>query len=189
MMREEIERDITEAWEREAYPGDERLAGGVSFHPSEYTYVAEFFRGKHWKDVTWQALRDGYQGPPDACLAFMSAEAFRFYLPAFMLIALRDFRAADMAGEAAMASLTPPSFHPELYELAKQPGVTEEMNPCSQANVARQREWWDGRIAGFTPQQRQVIAAFLDHMDRTHGADYASDLSGPRAALEHWRSL
>jgi hypothetical protein len=189
MTADEVVRLIEQAWEGEPYPGDDRLAGKASYCPSEYTYVAGFFRGKHWKDVTLEGLRSGYEGPPDACLAFMSAEAFRFYLPAFMLIAVRDYDRADMAGEAAIAALTPPTFHPELYELAKQPGVTEDMNPCSRANVARQREWWDGRVAGFTARQRQAMIAFLDYMHRTHGAHDVPDLSGPKAALEHWRSL
>jgi hypothetical protein len=148
--------------------------------------VAEFFKGKRWQDVTLEGLRNGYEGPPDACLCFMSGDALRYYLPAFMHIAMRDYASNDMVCEAAMSALTPPTAHPELFAAAKREGTPDEHNPYAEANVARQRAWWDARVAGLAPAQREAIVAFLSYMQETHGADFAGSFTGPAPALAYW---
>jgi hypothetical protein len=67
------------------------LAGRQPCGGDEYTYVDEFFRGRAWSGITLEDLWDAYPGPPDACLYFMSAQAFQYYLPTFLLIFLEHW--------------------------------------------------------------------------------------------------
>lgn len=191
MSAEEVLKIIEEAWRQTPYPGDDRLItrpkqpkGSCRDEPD---YVADFFAGKHWNQINRAMLVQGYEGPPDACLTFMGPQAFRFYLPAFMKMALTEYEAGDTICQAALYALVPPRFDPKLYELAKLPGMTDATNPCSEANVKGQRLWWDERVSGFTPAQRQAIVAFLEYLNSAHGQDYAYNSSGPGIALKYWR--
>ncbi len=193
LNKQELLQLIERAWKEQPYPGDDRLiprpeqpAGSSR---DEHDYVAAYFKGKHWKQITRKGLLEVYEGPAYACLSFMSAEAYRFYVPAFMMIAFTEqeaYKAGDMICQAALSSLVRPQFDPELYEKAKLPGMTDATNPFSQINVERQQRWWDERVSAFAPQQREAIVGFLKYMDATHGMDYAYSLSSPKAALEYW---
>ena len=192
MSAQEVLKIIEEAWRDIPYPGDDRLI----LRPKqpkgacrdEHDYVAEFFAGKHWKDATMQAVLRDYEGPPYACLSFMSSEAYRFYLPAFMVMAVTQYNPGDMMCQAALYSLVPPQFNPELCEKAKLPGMTDATNPCSEANVKEQRIWWDERVSGLTSGQRQAIITFLEYMNHAHGQDYIYDSSSPSVALKYWKN-
>ena len=135
------------------------LAGMKSYVSSEYSYVADYFKGKHWKDITLPRLRDDYPGPHDACLSFMSPEAFRFYLPAYMVITINDYKEADTAGDAAMFAVTPPA--------------DRSLVP-----------WWQERISGFNAKQRSAIRSFLEYVDEKHAQDFP--VHGPKDALFYW---
>jgi hypothetical protein len=177
-----IAETIREAWVDATYPGDDQLAASTSCC-GEYGYVAEFFRGRHWRDVTLDTL-EAYPGPANACYAFMSGEAFRFYLPAFMLIALdeplsgpRSRWEASMV-DVAVWALNPPRYRPEIHALEK--GLTD--NPVtSPESMAGLRTWWDARIAPLNRAQRQAILAFLERLYQRHGFDDQAE------ALEYWR--
>ncbi len=191
MSATDVLRIIEEVWREIPYPGEERLIPRPKQPKGacrdEHDYVADFFAGKHWRDLDKAAIIQGYEGPPDACLTFMAPEAYRYFLPAFMKMAVLEYEPGDTMCQAALSSLVPPSFDPKLYELAKLPGMTDATNPCSEANVKGRRIWWEARVAGFTPEQRGAIVVFLEHLNRTHGRDYAYDSSGPAAALKHWK--
>jgi hypothetical protein len=71
------------------YPGDDRIAESDRRYPDhEGRRVSEFFRGKDWREVSFAALRDGYAGDATATLHFMTDEGFRYFLPAYLLMAL-----------------------------------------------------------------------------------------------------
>src|SRR3990167_11315876 len=94
-VMDKIIKIIEEAFHDRPYPGDAHLAGGAAHNhancPCEYSYVANYFKGKRWRDITFAGLQKDYPGPPDACLNFMSHEASRFYLPAYMIIAVKEY--------------------------------------------------------------------------------------------------
>jgi hypothetical protein len=173
---------IEAAWLDQPYPGDANLAGNNSCC-GEYGYVADFFRGREWRDVTLETLK-AYEGPANACYSFMSGAALRYYLPAFMLIALdeppsgprSDWEASML--DVAVWALNPPRYRAEVHALEKTLSPSPVSSPESMAKL---REWWDLRMIGFTAAQRQAIVAFLERMHERHGYDEQAE------ALAHWR--
>lgn len=71
---------INDAFSDTPYPGDVNIVDDMR---GEGTIVAETFRGKHWKEVSPETLFFYKNSIP-----FLSADAYRFYLPAFMLASL-----------------------------------------------------------------------------------------------------
>lgn len=176
---------IALAWANAEYPGDDHLAGRDSCC-GEYGYVAEFFRGRHWRDVTLESLKN-YAGPPDAYLSFMSGAALRYYLPAFMLIALEEpLDGATCNWEmslvyVAATTLNPHRYRPEVHAL-EQTLTPPALQSTSPDAAARLRTWWEDRMQGLTRAQRDAILAFLTRMQERRADDEV------RYALDHWRT-
>ncbi|GAB7127771.1 hypothetical protein JCM19000A_22780 [Silvimonas sp. JCM 19000] len=57
--------------------------------------VRDFFAGKSWWDISLGDLQNSYQGDGSACLTFMSAPGFIYYLPCYMEIVCKNFYEAD----------------------------------------------------------------------------------------------
>ncbi len=183
MTKDDVLKAIEEAFRAAPHPGDEHFAGQVSQCPSEYSYVADYFKGKHWKDITLDGLQKDYPGPHDACLSFMSPEAFRFYLPSYMVIAITEEGSGDTATEAAVNALRPPKLDPHLYELANTVG-DPAANPFTPVAVERRKVWWERRVSGFTTAQQQAIVVFLDYLIARWKGD---PKFGPHDALAYWK--
>ena len=73
-----------------------------------------------------------------AALSFFTDKAFRYWLPAFMLAHLEDAEQADIIAESIAGHLLP----------------SEYGRP-------------DQRLAQFTRQELEAVAAFMDHCSRT----------------------
>lgn len=158
MTNVEVLDVIHAAFQDMRYPGDEHLSWKTPQCPSEYLYVADYFKGKHWKDITLDGLRKDYPGPHDACLSFMSPEAFRFYLPSYMVIAVTEDTSDDNTVDSAEYALTPPK--------------------------ADLQTWWEQRIMGLTQAQQQAIIVFLEYLDARWQRD---PKFGPHDALAYWK--
>ncbi len=181
---QEVLDAIVSAWADAEYPGDDRLAARPSCC-GEYADVAEFFRGRHWRDVTLETLRE-YAGPANACHAFMSDEALRFYLPSFMAIALDEPLSGARSGweasmtDVALWALLPPRYRPEVHAVEQQVGVQGAPSVCSPEAAARLRAWWYARMTRFTGDQHAAIVAFLERLvERNRNPDAIE-------ALKHW---
>lgn len=167
----EVERLIREAWSGAEYPGDDRLAGQASCC-GEYGYVAEYFRGKRWDELTLEHLLEHYEGPHYACTSFMSAEAYRYYFGAMMLMAMGH--PEDTLGDSIVFSLSPWWDDGQLLEHVNSP--REEF-----------REWNETRWSGFSKAQRRAIVAYLEFWK-----EYAAKMGwgeDPQVdqALKQWR--
>jgi hypothetical protein len=188
LRAQDLLRQIRLAWEKMPYPGDDNLAGRTSGCPSEYSYIEDYFSGKHWTEITLDGLRRDYPGPEDACLSFMSPRAFRFYLPAFLSMAVQ-YR--DQAPDSAVPALCPPRENAELYRLAeeahREAGLEDVSNPFAPEQVRARRKWWNERTAGFGAQQRQAIVSFLEYMFQEHGDDYPATDRTLQEALDYWK--
>ena len=137
------------------------LAGRQPCGGDEYTYVDEFFRDRPWSEITLEDLWDTYPGPPDACLSFMSAEAFQYYLPSYLSIFLRHWDRADTIADAAIFALVPTSDE-------------------------KLRVWQAERFRQFTSSQRKVIADFLSYVDKKYRDYY--EFFGLADALLYWQA-
>ena len=106
--RADIGSRVERAFAEPPYPGDERIADSDARYESyEGHAVTVFHRGKTWREITLRHLLDDYAGDPTACLAFMTPEGWRYYLPAYPLIALQPDE-ADAIADAVVGALTHP---------------------------------------------------------------------------------
>jgi hypothetical protein len=173
--REAVLALVERAWGELPLPAAGTIAGRQD-SCGEYAYVAEFFPGMHWRAVTLEWLDTVYPGPGDACLSFMSADAFRYYLASYLAIALAVPESSHAATDTAVFQLSPPRYDPALERLAREHG-----GDMSRAQIERLREWWQPRSEGFSAAQREAIEAFLAW--RADGGD-----SRARESLDHWRA-
>jgi hypothetical protein len=159
-----VRRRINAAFANARYPGDDNIGYDKTGQNLECKQIAEHFRGMSWPDVDLAFLREyGEHADASACLTFMSPEAFRYYLPAFLLVLVENFQEADVLVETVISSITPrrDQSKPALVEFVRL------------------------RLEGFTPEQREAIRLFLEYMKREHGQEYLfGELD---AALEHWK--
>lgn len=126
--------DIREAFKDSQYPGDDYLAtiteGGDNDEPLG---VKAAFKGKHWHEATLSTLNI-----EKSALSFFTPAAFRFYLPAYLIVVLEQWEQAGILVEFVLYSLMPKDDDEIL------------------------KPWFYERIDGFTNLQVQVIRKFLD---------------------------
>jgi hypothetical protein len=100
---------IGKAFANRPYPGDDNIGARNDRYPDyEGHGVARFFRGKDWRQITLETLLHEYQGDAGATVTFMVPEGFRYYLPAFLLMALEPESELD---DSVMLNLTAPGLH------------------------------------------------------------------------------
>ena len=156
--KEQLLRDLDRAFP--VMPKPIVLAGRQSCGGDEYAYVDEFFRDRSWTEITLEDLRNAYPGPPDACLCFMSAEAFQYYLPTYLSIFLKHWDEADTIADAAIFALVP-------------------------ASDEKLKGWQAERFNKFTSTQRKVITGFLKFVDLKYRNEY--EFIGLVDALLYWQ--
>ena len=100
--------------------------------------VSDYFLGKSWEGHDVSDLRYN-----SVALSFFEPEAFRYYLPAFMLAELENHVAADTIGESIV-------FH-----------------------FSRPKKYWENihekRLSLFTSSEKEAILNFLDYMQAEYG--------------------
>ena len=156
---ETLLQELDRAFPVEPKPGT--LAGRQSCGGDEYGYVEEFFQDQAWNEITLEDLRDRYPGPPDACLYFMSAEAFRYFLPSYLTFFLRRWDEADSVADTAVYALVPTSDE-------------------------RLRDWQATRFGQFSLAQRKAILNFLKFVELNYKDHYT--FFGLTEALNYWES-
>jgi hypothetical protein len=133
MDKNELIVQIEQAFADAVYPGDDKLINAN--HCGECAEIAEVFRGKKWSSLTNIKFLRRYV----AALSLLYPEAFRYYLPAYMIAALIDPATADVILDS--------------LEYDFMPRATE--------NAAAQ-EWFFNRATGFSPAQKRAIKAYLE---------------------------
>ena len=98
--------------------------------------VEAYFAGRPWSGHDVATLRRHA-----AAMSLFTTEAFRYYLPAFMLAELSDPETADIIGESIVHHLGPPADYWEEIHRA--------------------------RLSLFTNGERNAILAFLHYMEGT----------------------
>lgn len=67
--------------------------------------VGNYFRNKSWLELNVIKLRESYPGDESACLSFMTPEAFRYFFPAYMRMALIEYDKADAIFDTVLSKL------------------------------------------------------------------------------------
>jgi hypothetical protein len=180
-----LRRRITDAFADRPYPGDDRIADSdPRYDDYEGHAVARFHRGKQWREITLTHLREEYAGDATACLAFMTPDGWRYYLPAYLLIAL-EWDEADAVGDAVIGNLTHPRDLSESYaRVAHDLGLEPES--VLRGQVARFEE----RLSGLGEAELQAARALLVYVAERIDADHRGlghELpNAARVALESW---
>jgi hypothetical protein len=145
------------------YPGDDRLVVDRSGRDPECAEIARTLRGKRWHHVSADMVRRHADALP-----LLTPEAFRHYLPAFMLAVAHGYYDVDVARDAVLFTLTPPS--------------------------RREGRRWDdfrARTEQFTDRERRAIEMFLELFDEYYRADWEGAGAEPPSdrvapALRFW---
>jgi len=137
-----------------------QIAGKQTIYDDEYSYVEEFFNGREWDTLSLQKLLNEYRGPHEACLSFMSAEAFNYYLPGFMKICIEEFDPEEILMDFVLYEITPnTNYDIEKFQLE--------------------------RFSTFNKEQIKTIVLFLDYMQEKYGVEFR--LSGYDKAQMWWK--
>ena len=186
--RASVRRRVELAFAERPYPGDERIAESDSRYESyEGHAVTAFHRGKTWSEITLRHLVDDYAGDPSACLAFMTPKGWRYYLPAYLLIALQPDE-ADVIADAVVGTLTHPrartaSFTRVAIDLGLEPETV----------LAAHTKRFVERISGLTVAEHDAVRAVLHWLaaweDAKDDRFAAAVPNSARAALDSWRYL
>ncbi len=179
----------------EGYPGDDRIVRAAAGTDPESDRIRDALQGVHWRDVPHDVL-----ARLETALPFLSADGYRFYLPAFMALCVVDFERAGAIADGVVQSLTAPR-PADVERVRRLADATPEMQPFEpdewQAVLATMRETFRPggvadvvfreRVSGFTAPQAAIIRDFLEHVRDVYGDEFPDD--GPERALErHWRS-
>jgi hypothetical protein len=79
---ESVRSEIVQAFSDTPYPGDDQI---VAYRDDESVDLRESFKGKHWRDISREALRYHHDDLPS-----LSRAGLRYYLPAYLLAALDE---------------------------------------------------------------------------------------------------
>jgi hypothetical protein len=123
-----LKQQIETAFADVSYPGDEHLVD----YPEDWEHVEllEAFKGRPWKELTYEVL--AYHS-----FNFLSAAGFHYYLPAYLFMALDDFR-------------------------DKLPFIVDGLRRLKPDE--RDRQWCVDRFSGLNLSQRRAVRAFLEYV-------------------------
>ena len=132
-------------------PGDDTL-----LHPRcmDDNDIAEFYGAPEWRALPDAFLIRNYAAP-----SFFSPEAFRYYMPAFMVWSLRHADSVEYAPEATLRAFDPDAAGPAL------------------------RDFQLSKFALFDEAQRRAVVAFLEAF---RGAPDLGSLA-KQALQNHWK--
>ncbi|WP_244191275.1 DUF6714 family protein [Ralstonia insidiosa] len=165
MERVELEDAILNAFADVEVPPDWALVcSQEGYEPAE---IEQIFRGvKNWRDLHI------FKMDQDAVLSFLSAEAFRYYLQAFMVY--------DIRGEIHYNDVV---FH-LVHGLADQ-GAAEKINPRRYGD----RTAWDSAVyrhSVFSKAQAGAIVEYLKFKLEAEGSDGFDTPSIQQALANYW---
>ena len=167
----ELKRQIETAFAEVAYPGDANLRNSDE-GTEPFLLETEFMGKRDWASLPAAFLDQAPDGFASA-LSFFSNEAFRFYLPAYLL--------ADLDGALQHAD---PVFYlthgltDETKDVLINPKRYGEFTWC---------EYVSDRFAGFTLDEADAIHAYLVHQRELTLTEYERDLIDQ--ALENYWHL
>lgn len=114
-MLKKLEQKIQECFSSSKYPGDDQIVPIKPCLDLERQEIKETFQNKRWEEINYNYLEKNYDGDKSACLNFMTYEAFRYYLPSYMLICIQSYEECDVLYEALFSMLTKKTPQDELF--------------------------------------------------------------------------
>lgn len=166
ITRDAVKRRLLEGFSATPYPGDEHLVTVQGGTDPERRELERAFKGKDWRDVSVEMVRDHKEALP-----LFTPAAFRYYLPAYMAGCVESPREVDVALDSVLFMLTPPT---------QQSGW--------------QWERFRARAEQFDEREREAIRSVLELMEQDEIEDWASAGMKPPesrvgSALAYWSGL
>ena len=166
---DELKKRIQDSFSNVEYPGDSNLSN--SNEGDEPFLLEEEFKGRDdWRTLSPDFIDQAPDGFASA-LSFFSAEAFRFYLPAYIL--------ADLAGQLNQTDLVFYLTH-GLTDATKDVRI----NP-KRYNDFTWFEYVSERFSVFTKEEAQAIIEFLEHKLQLTQIDFERVLIN-EALVNYW---
>jgi hypothetical protein len=141
--------------------------------------------------TAWMALKNEDLLRENSALGFLTDEAFRYYLPAYMMLLLTDLKNADILASSVIRQLTLPL---EVDTLRLMNYLAESGNTNKGLNRFLEEELRNSssnagafirRMNGYTPEQGKVINQFLLLLNKEH-ADYYDEQEPAIASERYW---
>ena len=126
------------------YPGDDHLL--LPTEVSESPEVRKEFTGKTWREISPGIGKDGVMHYAPDALDWLSPEAFRYYLPAYLIVCVEDIKRADVIPEILITRLSP----------------LKGQADANLSNVAERR--FEQISATFSQNQKNVIGEFFQYL-------------------------
>jgi hypothetical protein len=129
-------------------------------------------------------------------LAFMTPEAFAWFLPAYLVVSVTRYSESGMLTSTVITCLTPPDeadsrqFETLVEELrALDPDVLlEEPRPGSLHADGKLFEHFMERFTGLSLAEKAAVRDYLEYIDAAHGEDFP--VFGPKQALDrYWATV
>mgnify|MGYP000120863112 CR=1 FL=1 len=135
----ELINEINEAFRKLRCPPDDLLVRGDDIESVE---IKNDFKGKHWKKIDSKFLLNEHR----ESLLFFSPMAFRFYLPAYMIVVLLEFDKADIISDLLVNALIASDFYSNraVFEI-------------------------------FSEDQKRVVAKFLKYLSVAYADNYLNN--------------
>ena len=184
--RVEVENLIIDSFQSLQYPGDLNIVYNNGSNDLDCVEVRQAFQGKNWSEVPSEVLLH-----ENTSLYLMTAEAFRFYLPAYLLFVIQDFDRADILPETTVHCLTLPLevddlvrvefFHarPHLISAELKKFLVEELGRSNQ----KIHQFMD-RMSNLSREQGKAIKYYLEYLSKHHEDYFLS--REPEIAIERY---
>ncbi len=146
-LREKVAQEIIKAFAAAPYPGDD----GIVKPDSDGLDLVRALQGKTWDDLDIGTIATCHIDMP-----LLTAEAFRYYLPAFMMALIFQYQHAGTLPMSLMHNLTPPDA-----------GLLEKYieNPTDTSKNKRVGDFLN-RVSAFSPKEKAAIRLFLETYDK-----------------------
>ena len=129
-----LKDEIEGAFQDVPYPGDDNIAANKR---DEYEEGLAAFKGKHWKDITFEFLVPYLK----SSATFFTPEAYRFYLPAYLMVVAEYYFESDVLSDFIIWGLILP------FEGECEPWEIDEFHK---------------RFDSLTAKQKKAIKSFLE---------------------------
>ena len=160
---------ITEAFADLPYPGDDRLL--TELEVSESPEIRREFTGKDWREISPGIGDDEWMHWSPDSLNWLSPEAFRYYLPAYLISCIEDAVNADVIPYTLISVLNPAceDTHPVAAKIAKA-RFEQTVAPLSIRQKRAISEFWryalDSKLevrSILNVYPRPIVKAFLSY--------------------------
>ena len=143
---------------------------------------------------TWVELPRNVLCANPLALAFMSPEAFAWFLPAYLIISVEMYFETGTLTSSLIARLTPPDeadarqFEALVEEMrALDVDLVDESPMDHLGSDDELLQVFMERVAVLTQDEKEAVRDYLEYIDSEHGGDFP--VFGPKQALDrYWAS-